>query len=264
MKKRLLTVLGTVVAVAGLAVTAAPATAGASPTSNGSLHAGPSWNGGAWSGWNGNSGPASDLSLVHGIPNLPVDIYVVKNFFSYKELPDVNYKAATDLAMDFPGWVTPGVYLVDVVPAGGNPFNPLLITGFYLGAGQSKTVVAYVTADTSGDPGQPTLGVFTNDVSPTGGAARVTVRHLAVAPTVGVYADGAVAITPSFSNGQTATAVVPAGSYDVTVTAPNTPGTVYDDLGPIAVGANTNTLAFAIGTFPSTFKVVALVVPTAS
>ena len=49
--------------------------------------------------------------------------------------------------------------------------------------------------------------------------ARVTVRHLAVAPTVGVYADSSVAITPSFSNGQTAAAVVPPSSYDVTVTA---------------------------------------------
>ena len=67
-------------------------------------------------------------------------------------------------------------------------------------------------------------------------------------------------MTPAFSNGQTATAVVPASTYDVTVTKASTPGTVYDDLGLVTVAANTNTLAFAIGTFPST----ALAVPRAS
>ena len=82
-------------------------------------------------------------------------------------------------------------------------------------------MAAYVTATPSGAAGQPTLGVFTNDVSSTGGMSRVTVRHLAVAPTVGVYGDGSVAVTPAVSNGQTATAVVPPNNYGVTVTAPN-------------------------------------------
>jgi hypothetical protein len=38
-------------------------------------------------------------------------------------------------------------------------------------------------------------------------AALAVGLALAVAPTVGVYADGSVAITPALSNGQTATAV---------------------------------------------------------
>ena len=160
----------------------------------------------------------------------------MKNFTSYKELPDVHFGTAADLTTAFPGWVTPGLYTVDVVPTGTSPFKPLLITCFFLGYGQSKTVAAYMTATPAGAAGQPTLGVFTNDVSSTGGMARVTVRHLAVAPTVGVYADGSVAITPSFSNGQTATAVVPPSSYNVTVTAPNTPGTVLYNVGNVVVG----------------------------
>ena len=208
------------------------------------------------------SSASADLSLVHGVPGLAVDIYVVKDFFSVKKLTDVTFPTAADLDTAFPGWVTPGYYIVDVVPTGSNPFHPLLITSLFLGWGQSKTVAAYVTASASGSAGSPTLRVFTNDVSSTGGSARVTVRHLAVAPTVGVYADGSVAITPAFSNGQTATATVPAGSYGVTVTAPNAPGTVLDALGTVSLPANTNTLAFAIGTFPSTFTVVALRVST--
>lgn len=257
MKKRLLTVLGTVAAVAGLALTVAPVAAEASPTSNQSTHVGPSWG----HGWG--SRPATDITLVHGVPGLDVDIYVLKNFCSYKELSGVTFGTAADLDSAFPGWVTPGFYLVDVVAHGANPFKPLLITGFFLGFGQSKTVAAYVTANAAGVAGAPTLGVFTNDVSSTNGQARVQVFHLAVAPTVGVYADGSVPVTPAFSNGDEATAVVPAGSYGVTVTAANSPGTVYDNLGIIPLSANTDTLAFAIGTFPSTFTVVPLVVPTA-
>jgi len=256
MKKRSGLLAAAVLAV-GLALSV-PAAVGASTTDS------PYGNGagGGWSG--GGSHPVTDLSLVHGVPGLDVDIYVVKNFSSYKELPDVHFGTAADLRTAFTGWVTPGLYTVDVVPTGTSPFKPLLIKSFFLGYGQSKTVAAYVTATPSGAAGQPTLGVFTNDVSSTGGMSRVTVRHLAVAPTVGVYADDSVAIAPAFSNGQTATAVVPPNSYGVTVTAPKAPGSVLYNVGNVSLAADTNTLAFAIGDYSqSTFTVVALAVPTA-
>lgn len=256
MKKRS-GLLATAILAIGLALSCVPAAAGASSTfaqhETGDGH-----------GWNAHGAQqVTDLSLVHGVPGLNVDIYVVKNFFSYKVLPDVHFGTAANLTTAFPGWVTPGLYVFDVVPTGTSPFKPLLIKSLFLGSGQSKTVAAYVTASAAGSSGQPTLGIFTNDVSSTGGMSRVTVRHLAVAPTVGVYANGSVAITPAFSNGQTATAVVPPSSYHVTVTAPNAPGTVLDDLGNVSLAANTNTLAFAIGTYPSTFTVVTLATPTA-
>lgn len=245
----------TAILAVGLALSAVPAVAGASTAFSpyGDDRQAP-----------GAAHEPTDLSLVHGVPGLDVDIYVVKNFISYKELPDVHFGTAADLTTAFPGWVTPGLYTVDVVPTGAGPFKPLLIKSFFLGHGQSKTVAAYVTATPSGAAGQPTLGVFTNDVSSTGGMSRVTVRHLAVAPTVGVYADGSVAVTPAVSNGQTATAVVPPNNYGVTVTAPNAPGSVLDNVGIVSLTANTNTLAFAIGDYyTSTFTVVALAVPTA-
>ncbi len=205
----------------------------------------------------------TELSVVHGIPNLPVDIYVVKNFFQVRKLANVNFGTAADLNKALPGFVTPGIYFVDVVQAGKSPFHPLLKRAFFLAPGQSKSVVAYVTADAAGHAGHPTLGVFRNDVSSTNGKARVTTRHTAVAPTVGVYANGAVGIPPAFSNGQSFSGVVPAATYGVTITAPNTPATVLADLGHVTVAANTNTLAFAIGTYPATFKVVTLQIPTA-
>ncbi len=205
----------------------------------------------------------TELSVVHGVPNLPVDIYVVKDLFAVRKLSNVNFGTAADLNSALPGFVTPGFYFIDIVPAGTSPFRPLLKTAFYLRANQSKSVVAYVTADASGQPGSPTLGVFTNDVTATSGAARVTTRHTAVAPTVGVYANGAVGVPPAFSNGQSASAVVPAGTYGVTITAPNQPATVLADLGGVTLPADTNTVAFAIGTYPSTFRVVTLQIPTA-
>ena len=206
----------------------------------------------------------TELSVVHGIPNLPVDIYVVKNLFHVRKLSNVDFGTAADLNKALPGFVTPGIYFVDVVPAGSSPFHPLLDRAFFLAPGQSKSVVAYVTADAAGHAGHPKLGVFTNDVSATNGKARVTTRHLAVAPTVGVYANGAVGIPPAFSNGQTFSGVVPASTYGVTITAPNSPATVLADLGPVALAANTNTLAFAIGTYPATFQVVSLQIATAA
>jgi len=205
----------------------------------------------------------TELSVVHGIPNLPVDIYLVKDFFSVRKLSSVNFGTAADLDTALPGFVTPGLYFVDVVPAGASPFHPVLDTWVLLGRNQSKTIVAYVTADPAGHPGSPALKVFTNDVSSTGGQARVTTTHTAVAPTVGVYADGAVGIPAAFSNGQRASAVVPAGTYGVSITAPNDPTGVLASLGNVNLAANTNTLAFAIGTFPTTFRVVTLQIPTA-
>jgi hypothetical protein len=77
-----------------------------------------------------------------------------------------------------------------------------------------------------------------------------------------VCADATVPLVPSFSNGQQAAAVVPAGSYSVTVTAPNDCSTVLaGPIGPVALAADTTTLVYAIGTYPSTFTVASLVVP---
>ena len=100
--------------------------------------------------WHPTKQSTTELSVVHGVPNLPVDIYVVKNFFSVRKLSNVNFGTAADLNSALPGFVTPGFYFVDIVPAGTSPFRPLLKTAFFLGANQSKSVVAYVTADAAG------------------------------------------------------------------------------------------------------------------
>ena len=212
----------------------------------------------------GTQAPAANLNLVHGIPGLAVDIYVVKNFniFHAKELSDVTFGTVADLNTALPGFVTPGFYIIDIVGHGGNPFKPVLLTSTYLGAGQSKTAVAYVSASPAGVAGKPTLTVFTNNVSSTSGKARVTVAHTAVAPTVGVCADGSVPLVPAFSNGQQASAVVEPGFLPGDGDGPEQllrragrPDRTRDP------GADTTTLVYAIGTFPTTFTVASLVVP---
>jgi hypothetical protein len=117
MKTRFLGLVGAAALAAGLALTSATATAGADAWQHqGNTPA-------AWQGDHGRSAPTADLSLVHGVPALNVDIYVVKNLFSYKEFKNVQTGTATDVSTDYPGWVTPAFYVVDVVPTGGNPFS---------------------------------------------------------------------------------------------------------------------------------------------
>jgi hypothetical protein len=248
MKYRILGVVGTVAFVAGL-VLSTTTTAGAA-TGN--------------QGGSGGQAPSANLNIVHGIPGLDVDIYVVKNLdiSKVKEFSNVTFATAVDLNTALPGFITPGLYTIDIVAHGGNPFKPALITSTYLGAGQSETAVAYISADASGKSGSPTLSVFHNKISATKGQARVTIAHAAVAPTVGVCADKTIPLVPSFSNGQQASAVVSPAAYTVTVTAPNNCSDVLaGPIGPVTLAANTTTLVYAIGTFPKTFTVASLVVP---
>ena len=270
MKNRLAALAGAAVVAASLGLTMGSAAAGASAAPYAAQHgaAAPSHSHNtrtASARWGEHPGSGrADITLVHGVPGpggFPVDIYVVKNFGAFRELSGVTFGTTADLSSTYPGWVTPGFYIVDLVAHGGNPFQPVLLTHFFLRAGQSKTVAAYLSAADT-----PQLRVFANDVSSTNGNAGVEVFHLADAPAVGVCADGTVPVTSSFTNGQSAEAVVPAGSYTVTVTTPGSPSrcgttTLY---GPLSANlrANTTTLAYAIGAYPSTFRVAALPVPT--
>lgn len=198
---------------------------------------------------------------ARGIPSQTVDIYLGQDGAIVSEFPNISLGQAIDVNTALPGFVKPGFFVVDIVKRGGDPNHPLLVTAFALHQGDSKTIAAYFAADSAGQQGAPTLRIFTNNVAPTNGQARLSVYHLAVAPTVGVYADRTVAIAPSFSNGQSATVQVPAATYGVTVTAPKTPGTVLFKVGNVKLAPNTLTIAFAYGFYPKQFGVAAIAVP---
>ena len=160
MKRALLAFVAPLVGlVAVLTMVATPAVAGAQGQSNWLEHS--AWQAGSWRGYE------PDLSLVHGVPGLNVDIYVYKNIFSVKKLTDVTFGTVADLDAAFPGWVTPGFYVVDVVATGDQPVPPPPRNHGVPRLGQNKTVAAYVTASPSGSPGAATLASFSNDVSST-------------------------------------------------------------------------------------------------
>lgn len=208
---------------------------------------------------------ATDISLVHGIAGdngFPVDI-LVRNNFRKLPLDDVTFGSSVSLNDIKPGFIRPGWVWVDVYAGdafgNGKKDRPILSKFLWLSRGQNKTVAAYVKADAHGASLGPTLHVFGNQVSPLDGKAKTQVRHLAVAPEVSVCANGAIDVTGGgFVSGETVTAVVPAATYQVAVTAPGNCSAALAGPLPLDLPADVNTLVFAIGVFPESFTVVTL------
>jgi hypothetical protein len=210
------------------------------------------------------SADTTSVALVHGIPGkdgFPVDIYVVNNFKRY-QFDDVTFNTAATLEALTGRKTQPGFLYVGILPAdsfeNGRIDKPILQTSSWLGRGQSRSVIAHLTAD-----GAPKLSSFVNDVSTDGDKGQVTVHHLAAAPQVGVYVPVVppIAITPAFVNGERAPLEVAAGTYPAVVTAPNDPATVLAGPIQVPIQANKTTLAFAIGDFAAgSFKVAAVIV----
>ncbi|MFF5482152.1 DUF4397 domain-containing protein [Streptomyces sp. NPDC012935] len=135
------------------------------------------------------AGPANTddkamVSVFHGVPGLTVDVYANGN----------------ELLSDFePGSVAApqsldaGTYDIQVFEAGKGPDGtPAIEKQVEVPAGANATVAAHLSAD-----GKPQLTAFVNDVSNVpAGKARLTVRHVAAAPTVDVRANG----QPVFKN----------------------------------------------------------------
>ncbi|HEY5143787.1 MAG TPA: DUF4397 domain-containing protein [Solirubrobacteraceae bacterium] len=196
---------------------------------------------------------AAKLSLVHGIPGdslgasraLPVQIRVYRLFDGVKVFNDVPFGTATDTLT-----VKPGIYRIQVRV---NEAPVTLTRWTYIGPGQNVTAVAYLTdsgrlSNPAGKP-QPRLGIFTNDTSdPGAGNARVIVRHLADAPAVDVLA-GKSTLINALSNGSSATAVVPAGTYPISVVADADNSIVALPPTNLSFGAGSTTVVYATGSF---------------
>jgi hypothetical protein len=182
----------------------------------------------------------SDIYVVHGIPGLPVDVYVNDAL----TLPDFQPEA-----VEGPLALPAATYNVKVYAAEMDPpadaadrlDSPAIEDDLAVPAGINASVVAhYNAADV------PVLSVFVNDVSPVAaGEARVTARHTALAPEVNVLADGAV-VFADVANGDEGVADVPAGSYDLAVeVAPDGPEVLALDGVELVEGVNT--IAYVIG-----------------
>ena len=173
------------------------------------------------------------MTIVHGIPNLPGDVYVNKKL----ALAGVTFTTYATLDLK------PGHVRVDFKAAGTPANGPsALVRELSVKAGVSKSLVAHLTA-----AGEPATSVYYNNTTKAGRTiAQVTVRHDAAAPPVDVYVNGAVAIR-NLTNPAQAAARIPADAYTVKVTAAGSPSVVVVPNTPLTLKAKTNTIVYAVG-----------------
>ncbi|MEU7761841.1 MULTISPECIES: DUF4397 domain-containing protein [Micromonospora] len=176
---------------------------------------------------------SSKVSVVHGIPDTPVDVYVngEKTLNNFKPgdvagpltLPEGEY----DIALTKPGEaVDKAILKVDdaKVPGGAN-----------------ISLAAHLSA-----AGEPQITPFVNDVSKVGaGKARLIVRHTAAAPAVDVRAGGKP-VFEGLTNPKEAKADVAAGSVKADVVLAGT-DTVAIGPADLNLKEGTATIVYAIG-----------------
>jgi len=176
----------------------------------------------------------AQLSVLHAIPDTPVDVYV------NGELTLDDFQPGTLAGpLSLPG----GSYEValtapDAADASAPILGPASVT---LDAGGNYTAVAHLNAD-----GQPALTPFANDVAPTAaGEGRLTVRHVAAAPAVDVLAGG-TAVIQGLTNPNEQTLNLPAGTISASVAAA---GTTQPVIGPadVSVQEGALTVVYAWG-----------------
>ena len=195
------------------------------------------------------AGPAgaaetAQVSVVHGIPGQPVDVYVNGK----KTLS--NFQPATVAG---PLSLSAGSYDVALTKPG-QPASAAILAkqGLAVPAGKNLSLVANLDA-----AGKPALNAFVNDTSPiAAGKSRLVVRHTAAAPAVDVRAGGKPVFT-DLTNPKEAMADIPAGTVTADVVLAGTDTVV---LGPttLNLAAGSETIIYAIGSSQDkTLKLVA-------
>jgi hypothetical protein len=189
-------------------------------------------------------GANATLHVLHAVPGATVDVCVdgaeVKSNFEYKQR----------FTAELPG----GEYRVVVRAAGAGECTGDRIKGanVTLDGGTNSTAVAGLSKR-----GSVKLFAFANDVRDLrNGVARVEVRHVAAAPRVDVWVNGAPAIR-KIPNGAEAKVKLPAGDYTVRVAPAGTRTTV---IGPrtFDLSGGTAYQVFATGNADAGFNFLVL------
>ncbi|MDN4475327.1 DUF4397 domain-containing protein [Demequina sp. SYSU T00192] len=176
----------------------------------------------------------AELSVLHGIPDLTVDVYV-DGALTLDDFAPGDLAGPLDL--------DPGTYAVAITASdAADDSEPVLgPIDLPLEEGMSYTAIAHL--DEAGDA---TANLFTNDISATAsGEGRLTVRHVAAAPAVDVWADGSV-VFDNLANPDEVMADLPVGTYAAAVSLTGEEDPV---LGPtdVAVEEAVNTIVYAWG-----------------
>ncbi|HZB49529.1 MAG TPA: DUF4397 domain-containing protein [Mycobacteriales bacterium] len=176
----------------------------------------------------------ASVSVVHGIPDTPVNVFV------NGDLTLRNFRPGTVAG---PLSLPAGSYEVKVFPASNTAGtgNPVIQATAQVPAGANVTLAAHLTA-----AGQPTITPFVNDVSKlSAGQARLIVRHTAAAPAVDVRAGGTPVIR-NLTNPRQQVLNLPAATVSADVVLAGT-STVVIGPADVALKEGTATIVYAIG-----------------
>lgn len=191
----------------------------------------------------------ADVSVVHGIPNTPVNVFVNGKSTLVDFMP---------LTVAGPLELPAGTYDVKVYPAAdtAGTGTPVIEASATVTAGENVSLVAHLTAD-----GKPTITPYVNDTSAVAaGQGRLVVRHDAAAPAVDVRANGKVAF-PGLVNPKEVSADLPAGTISADVVLAGT-STVVIGPADVPVTEGADTVVYAVGSAAD--KTLGVVVQTIS
>jgi hypothetical protein len=176
----------------------------------------------------------AQLSVLHGVPGLTVDVWVNGE----RTLDDFTPGTlAGPLALPA-GAYELAITASDAADASAAVIGPVSVT---LAANGNYTAVANLDAG-----GNPTANLFTNDVSQiAAGKGKLTVRHAAAAPAVDVLAGGSAVIS-NLANPNEQTLTLDPGTISAAVAAT---GTTAPVIGPadVTVAEGTHTIVYAWG-----------------
>ncbi|TFB99681.1 DUF4397 domain-containing protein [Cryobacterium mannosilyticum] len=179
-------------------------------------------------------GGTAELTVFHGVPGLTVDVYVDGAL----TLDDFEPGTFSDTLTLDAGTYSVAVTAADATDDSHPVIGPIDLT---LEEGDNYTVAAHLT-----EAGDPTATLFTNNLDKAGkGNGRLTVRHIAAAPSVDVLANGAAAVS-DLTNPDEEELTLPVGTISAVVAAT---GTTDPLIGPtdVEIAKRTNTIVYAWG-----------------
>ncbi|MBO3102447.1 DUF4397 domain-containing protein [Cellulomonas fengjieae] len=193
---------------------------------------------------------AALLSVLHGVPDLTVDVWVNGE----RTLDDFTPGSLAG-PLELPaGTYSVAITAADAADASSPAIGPVDLA---LANGSNYTAVAHLDA-----AGAPTATLFTNDIAPTAaGEGRLTVRHVAAAPAVDVLA-GSTPVITNLTNPNEQVLNLPAGTVPASITAAGT--TTPALLGPVDVPVveGTSTIVYAWGNATATPSTLAVATQT--
>jgi hypothetical protein len=151
----------------------------------------------------------AQVSVIHGIPGLTVDVFVNG---------DLTLEGFEPGEVAGPLTLPAGDYELAIAPTGAGIAGAVLTGTASVTDGLNASIAAYLS-----EMGEPGIAIFVNDTSAiAAGESRLVVRHIASAPTVDILlADGTPLFegVTNFANGEPNQGQldVPAGMYDVRI-----------------------------------------------